>query len=133
MKTPGKYTEYLTKGPTPPEAEALPEAQEAEPVESKCFGYMPSNRHPIMLELRQVAGDRLAIGYSYLMSAAFTGDGIELRFTGHKVSVGGTNLMPLYQRLVMHRVSFIQAVEAMHGATLPPDETVVEAITVEDA
>lgn len=128
-KPPGKYTGAILGTPPAPEANV----PEAEAQESKCYGYMLGNRQAIMLELRQVKGDRLALGYSYLVSAGWDGSGtLVLKFTGHRVTVTGRCLVPLFRRLVMHRVSFIQAVEALHATALPDSEPVVESITVED-
>jgi hypothetical protein len=129
----GRYTQQFIKDQAPPPA--VPAASEEEGAEERaeCFGFMLANRQAIMLDLRQVKGDRKALGYSYLVSVDFDGGGcIVLHFTDCKVKVEGTNLLPLFRRLVLHRVSYIKVLEAMHAAAMADTEPVVEAITVED-
>ncbi len=102
--------------------------------ESRAFSKVSANRgFVIMLDLRFKTGDCVALPYSFLNVIQFSRSrGIRLSFGGHKVTVTGRNLEPLYRGLRDHRITWIQESEEaldVGGA----DETVVARLQLEES
>jgi hypothetical protein len=83
----------------------------------------------LMLDLRGHNGTSFALPYSSLVAIGFDPSaGITLEFTSHKVFVRGRNLRPVYDRLLAHRVTFIQEEDF---DVMPESATCIDAIVVE--
>jgi hypothetical protein len=124
-------------GPSPGEAATaaplLAEPDEEQVEDAPAFGQLRGLRaQAVMLELRLKTGDLKAIGYSYLVGVDYNpGVGIVIDFTGHKVNVTGRNLLPIFNALVRHRVTYIREFDA--SADLAEESaTVVLGIAVEE-
>lgn len=99
--------------------------------ELQCFGVAQENRSaPPMLVLRARTGDERALMYSYLVDIDFNpSQGIVLRFVNRKVTLKGRHLRAIFQRLVDHRVAWVQEVDE----TTVEDETATAVSTIEIA
>jgi hypothetical protein len=82
----------------------------------------------VMLDLRGHNGTSYALPYAALGAVGFDpSGGITLEFTHHKVNVRGRNLRPIYDRILEHRVTFIQEEDF---DVMPESATCVDAIVV---
>src|SRR5580698_3115357 len=80
-----------------------------------AFGCLRGRERAIMLELRKTNGNILAVALSYLERASFDpSDCITLHFGNLRIRIHGRNLNAgpnrLFQRIVEHRVAWIQEV-----------------------
>jgi hypothetical protein len=82
----------------------------------------------LMLELRFMNGNRLALGYPYLVAVEFDLSGIiTLQFSGRVVTVEGVNLGPVYMALLNHSVGYLQEQDAERDV-MQEGEPFIEAI-----
>ncbi len=81
--------------------------------ELQCFGVAKENRpSPPMLVLRARTGDERALMYSYMVDIDFNpSHGIVIRFVNRKVTLKGRHLRAIFQRLVDHRVAWVQEID----------------------
>ena len=137
MTDDGWQHRYHTRLRESPEAPATPEVEVEDTGEAhhgRSFGYVLGQRQAVMLELRTLQGDALALNYAYLVSIAFNPSGeLTLAFTTHKVTITGTNLLPLFRQMTLHRTTYVQQLDPLQATTLPPQETEVTAITIDSA
>ncbi len=99
----------------------------------KFYGIEPqSNAQAVMLDLRFGNGNFQAFAYSYLTKIHFNpSEGIELFAADVRIFISGRNLNPIYNYLLMHRLTYIQ--ESPNEADdTPESETFVEKIEVVD-
>ena len=98
----------------------------------QCFGATAENRRPpAMLVFKTKTGEQRALMYSYLVEINFNpSEGIELRFVSHKVLIGGRNLSPIFDRLVQHRVAWIQEINES-TTNRAEDATIVGLLRIE--
>lgn len=94
------------------------------------FGLAGEGEAPLpMLDFRGHNGTSFALPYSQLQSIAYDPmEGVSLEFREHKIRLHGRNLRPLYDHLLLHRVTFVQ--EEDFDAT-PETETFIDRIIVE--
>lgn len=97
--------------------------------EFQCFGVAKSNRMPpAMLVLRLKTGNQKALMYSYLKEIDFDpSEGIVLQYVSHRVTIRGRNLTAVFDRLVEHRITWLQEVDE----ALVADETATVVSTVQ--
>jgi hypothetical protein len=85
----------------------------------------------LMLELRFMNGNRLALGYPYLVAVEFDASGtIVLQFSGRVVTVEGIGLGPVYSALLDHRVGYLQELDAERDS-VDEGEPFIQAIKAE--
>ncbi len=85
----------------------------------------------LMLELRFMNGNRMALGYPYLVAVEFDASGtIVLEFSGRNVTIEGINLGPVYGALVNHSVGYLQELDEERDA-VSEGEPFIQGITVE--
>lgn len=85
----------------------------------------------LMLEFRFANGNRMALGYPYLVGVDFDLSGsLVLQFSGRVVTVEGSNLLPVYQALLNHSVGYLQELDAERDA-VTEGEPFIEGIKVE--
>src|SRR4051794_482530 len=88
---------------TPEESRTPDTGAETDEQDYRAFGINRTGRPALMLDLRRVDGNYLALSYSYMMSAAFDLSGeLVLLFTSHKVTVRGKNLRRIYEGVLSH-------------------------------
>lgn len=118
---------------------ASPEAGSVVAEDFTSFGWLKNDRdRAIMLEIRHADGLIRAIGYPWLESAEFNpSDGITLNFSGTTVKLVGRNLnveshpgVRLFEGLIRHRVSWVQAVNQAESAELPEKDVVIDEVIV---
>ena len=92
----------------------------------------------LMLELRLANGNSMAFSYSYLMQATCDpSQGIELQFSGKKVSIRGSHLnteirpnIRLYEAILRHRVPWVQEADRATSLRAPQGTVVIDAIEI---
>lgn len=85
----------------------------------------------LMLEFRFANGNRMALGYPYLVGVDFDLSGLlTLQFSGRVVTLEGSNLLPVYQALLNHSVGYLQELDAERD-TMTEGEPFVQGIKVE--
>lgn len=100
------------------------------PEDSVTTQNLARRQQQIMLELRFRNGNRLGLGYSYLVSVTFNpSEGIQFDFTGHRVTVTGSNLLPLFKGLLVHKVGSIREADP-RAEPEDPTAPVVDSIAV---
>lgn len=110
--------------------EGLPEPEE--PADPFSMVNLARRQPQIMLVLRKKDGNCKALGYSYLVGIDFDpSEHVVLEFTGHKVTIRGRNLLPLFKGLVAHKIGLVQEVDERTDAS-EEKATVVSSIKIED-
>lgn len=96
------------------------------------YGQVGLNRRPeLMVQLRKKDGNCKALSYGYLISADFNpSQGIVLQFVGCRVRLVGRQLRPLMDRLVGHRVTWVQEEDDLASRERPDGATVVTLIEI---
>jgi len=85
-----------------------------------------------MLDIRFKTGDRLALGYVYLLSVGFNpSEGITLVFTSHTVRIRGRCLEALYAGLSEHRVNYV-AEQHQHPMDADQEKAWIERVEIEE-
>lgn len=85
----------------------------------------------LMLEFRLANGNRMAMGYPYLVGIDFDLSGVlALQFSGRTVTVEGSNLMPVFEALLNHAVGYLQELDAERDQ-MEEGEPFIQGITVE--
>jgi hypothetical protein len=97
----------------------------------RAYGINRTGRPALMLDLRLVSGNYLALSYSYLMSAAFNLSGeLSLLFTSHQVTVKGKNLRRIYDGVLSHTLRYIQEENADYERDNP--EPFISEIAIDE-
>ncbi|GJM45213.1 MAG: hypothetical protein DHS20C21_20550 [Gemmatimonadota bacterium] len=101
--------------------------------EVECFGIAKANRMaPAMLVLKQKNGNQKALMYSYLVEINFDpSEGIVMKYVSHSVTIKGRHLGAIFERLVEHRISWMQEVE--ESAIVDETATAVSGIEIAEA
>ncbi len=85
----------------------------------------------LMLEFRLANGNRMALGYPYLVGVDFDLSGVlVLEFSGRTVTVEGSNLKPVFEALQNHAVGYLQELDAERDQ-MEEGEPFIQGITVE--
>lgn len=84
----------------------------------QAYSVLSANQgHELMLDVRLKTGDRVALPYSYLSRIEFDPSAaLLLDFTATRLTIRGRNLGPLYNGLLMHKVTWIQESDPMNQA-----------------
>ena len=101
--------------------------------EYRAYAKLRSPRQTaFMLELRFASGESQALAYSYLSRTRFDSTaGMMLHFAGVTVVVTGRKLRPLYESVLLHRVTWIQAMDSHQLEEIrDPEETLVTGIGI---
>lgn len=87
----------------------------------------------LMLDLRFKDGNATALSYAYLVAVRFNpSEGLELEFTGHRVTLKGRGLSRLYRGLLAHVVGHVQEVDELADrAEENPKPTAVYSVKIE--
>jgi hypothetical protein len=101
-----------------------------------CFGWLRGvKERSVMLELRKRAGERLAVGYSWIERIAFDpSDGIVILGAGTRITIQGTGLLAqsgasLFVGLTQHRVPWISEHHSHAVLDVPSGQCVVTRLT----
>jgi hypothetical protein len=101
------------------------------PFQKQPYSLREEAGFTLMLDIRLITSDRVALPYSYLVSIEYEKTtGLMLSFTSHQVLIKGRNLDPLYEGFLSQRVEYIQANDEMHD-TGPDAITFISAIEVD--
>lgn len=135
----GALDEFLNRKPKgspvvkSPAAENVSEDEAQDELDYRAFGANRNRRQVVMLDLRMLTGERLALAYSYLTSIFFDASGvIVLSYASHNVRIEGRNLEPLYDGLVSHAVRYIQQENTDLEKDVSEDETFVAEIELSE-
>lgn len=109
----------------------LLQREEHDLSEFKFYGIEPQRTaQTLMLDLRLGNGNFQAFAYSYLTKILFNpSEGIEIYAADVRISIIGRNLNPIYNYLVVHRLTYIQENPGTEDDTSERD-TFVEKIEI---
>lgn len=107
--------------------------EDLDEIDYPSYGTNRNGRQVLMIDIRTLAGVRLALAYSYLTSIFFDPSGvIVLSFVSHNVRITGRNIEPLYNRLVTYSVRYIQEQNAELERNAPADQTFIASVEISD-
>lgn len=87
---------------------------------------------PLMLEVRLRGGERVALGYGYLIATEYEPTGLILTFQRHVVTVTGRNLDRVYRGVVNHALLEIAETDEAEQIEAGDRAEVVESVAVEE-
>ena len=135
----GALEEFLKRKPSasgmsPATESKADEADGQDETDYRAYGANRTGRQAIMLDVRTLTGERLALSYSYLNSIFFDASGvIVLSFGSHNVRIEGRNLVPVYDGLINHAVRYIRQENAELERDVPENETFISLIAIDEA
>ena len=131
--------EFMNRKPSPsvadrPATENQDESGATDEINYRAYGANRSGRQVIMLDVRTLEGERLALGYSYLNNIFFDASGVMvLSFGSHNIRIEGRNLAPLYEKMLVHAVRFIQQENPKLEKDSSSGDTFISLIQIEQA
>lgn len=115
-------------------AEKIQENDTQEESDYRAFGINRNRRQVLMLDVRVLSGERLALGYPYLNSIFFDASGvIVLSFGSHNIRIEGRNLAPVYEGLLNHAVRYVQEENPDLERDISETETFISSIEIGEA
>jgi hypothetical protein len=133
----GALDEFLNRKPRASRAageNADSESEEQEETNYRAYGANRTGRQVLMLDVRTLTGERLALSYSYLNSIFFDASGIlVLSFGSHNIRIKGRNLAPVYEGLLNHAVRYVRQENPEIERDAPESETFISLIEIDDA
>ena len=119
--------------PKKPEA-AASENDGDEEKDYRTYGINRALRPVLMLDVRTLTGERVALAYSYLTSVFFDISGVMvLSFTSHDVHIEGRNLAVIYDGVLAHRVRYVQELNPDYEKDAPENEAFISKIIISAA
>ena len=130
--------DFLNRKTPQSAAETQPAAEtgrenEPDEIDYRAFGVNRGGRQVLMLDVRTLTQGRRGFAYSYLENVLFDASGfLVLSFGTAKVAIKGRNLAPLYESLLNHKVRYIRQENPDIEKDVPPKETFIASILIDD-
>lgn len=97
---------------------------------TKCYELVDTHELPMMLDIRAVTRDAVAMPYSYLEMIQYDPSvALVLTFAACEVRIEGRNLAELYAALTEHKVNYIQENDSKYDE-VPEESPFIERIEI---
>jgi hypothetical protein len=97
---------------------------------TKCYELEDTHELPMMLDIRAITRDAIAMPYSYLEMIQYDPSvALVLTFSACEVRIEGRNLAELYAALTEHKVNYIQENDAKYDE-VPEESPFIERIEI---